>query len=186
MLQAGQDDDEAFGRLVEQYRGRVEEELRRRLGKGHVAEELTQEVFLRVYVARKRYLPTARFSTWLFTIVKNIARNEQRRMTIRRELQVDHWPEASCDRGILAGSSLLINDRPDQAVEAAEMRAMVRTAIGGLSARQRQAVVLNSLQSLSHEEVAARMATTPQAIKSLLSRARSNLRQMLEAYVEAA
>ena len=86
MLKVRDDDAAAFEELVLRYQGRLLAVLEHLVGKRDLAEDLAQEVFLRVYRARKRYQPTAKFSTWLFTIANNVASNAKRSLSRRREV----------------------------------------------------------------------------------------------------
>lgn len=184
MLRAGQDDGEAFSRLVHRYRPQVVAALVRLVGRRDIAEELAQEVFLRAFVARKRYTPRAKFSTWLFTIVRNLGLNERRKLSLRGEVNVHRWPDSSSPVRTPA-PSLLTDETPESLFEARERQILLRRAIGDLNERQRRAIVLYAFKSLDHDQVALQMGTTPQAVKSLLARARRNLRELLQSHVES-
>lgn len=186
MLQAAEDDWEAFARLVHRYRARVVTELVRWVGREHIAEELAQEVFLRVYMARKRYSPRAKFSTWLFTIVRNLGLNERRKIALRGELSGECWPECPFREGVLVRRATRLEEGPEQVAQVGELQGLVRGAVAKLSKRQRQAVVLATFRSMNHHEVAAAMQVSPEAIKSLLARARGRLRHLLQPYFRAA
>jgi RNA polymerase sigma-70 factor (ECF subfamily) len=146
---------------------------------------LAQDVFLRIYRSRKRYVPGAKFSTWLFTIANNVASNALRSQSRRREV---NWRAPAgestgantLDQMIQAASSAM----PARQADKSEMREVVREAISTLNDRQRMAVLLSKFENMSYEDIAATMEMTPQAIKSLLSRARGNLRAVLEPYLE--
>jgi RNA polymerase sigma-70 factor (ECF subfamily) len=177
------DDAAAFGELVERYQHRLVGILHHLLGQAEGAEDLAQEVFLRVFRTRKRYHPQAKFSTWLFTIANNLAlnalRSRQRKPTV---------PLPAQDSGPLGArpAEQLVVDRagpPSQHLQEMELAAVVRQALEGLNERQRMAVVLNKFEDLNYAEVAEVMGLTPQAVKSLLSRARCRLRDALTAYL---
>src|SRR5690606_23815119 len=133
--------------------------------------------------SRKRYVPGAKFSTWLFTITNNVASNALRSQSRRKEV---HWkPKAGESTGAqgleqlaAAASSLM----PGRQMDKAEMRDIVRQAVGTLNERQRMAVLLSKFENMCYEDIAEAMELTPQAVKSLLSRARANLRAVLEPY----
>src|SRR5262249_53568592 len=140
-------------------------------------------VFLRVYRARKKYHPTAKFSTWLFTIANNLALN-----SLRSRQRKPVVPLNVHDSGPLGPrpAESLVQDRdrqPSQRLQQQELAAVVQQALEGLNERQRVAVVLNKFEDMSYEEVAQVMGLTPKAVKSLLSRARANLRQALQGYI---
>jgi RNA polymerase sigma-70 factor (ECF subfamily) len=142
-------------------------------------------VFLRVYRARHGYVPGAKFATWLFTIANNLASNALRRQARRREINLD--ARASGPMGaqplttlVQAASGLM----PARQLDKAELRDVVRLALRALNERQRMAVLLNKFEGMSYADIAETMDMTPKAVKSLLSRARVNLRDVLEPYLE--
>ena len=127
-------------------------------------------MFLRVYRARKRYLPGAKFSTWLFTIANNVASNALRDQSRRREINLA--PSEGQSTGAsdssnwrLAASGLM----PTRQVDKAEMRDVIRQAVSTLSDRQRMAVLLCKFESMSYEEIGQTMDMSPKAVKSLLA-----------------
>lgn len=185
MLEVRDDKAAAFEELMLRYQNRLVTVLEHLVGRRDVAEDLAQEVFLRVYRARKRYVPGSKFSTWLFTIANNVASNSLRSQSRRREVNWKSRPGESTGANTLdqmaqAASSLM----PTRQADKSEMCEIVREAISTLNERQRLAVLLSKFESMSYEEIAETMQMTPQAIKSLLSRARGNLRAVLEPYLE--
>ncbi len=187
MLDVRADNAAAFEELMLRYQHRVITILEHLVGRGGQAEDLAQDVFMRIYRARKQYVPGSKFSTWLFTIVNNVASNARRSQSRRREVNVvasatesGSMAASPLDEMALAASGLL----PSRQLDKAEMRDIVRLALESLNDRQRMAVLLNKFESMSYEEIAAAMDMTPQAIKSLLSRARLNLREVLEPYLQ--
>ena len=136
-----------------------------------VAEELVQEAFLRVYGARERYTPEARFSTWLYRIATNLALNElrrPRRKNPHRSAEDEEAPE-------------LVSEAPtaDDIVDARRMSASVEAELGALPERQRAALVLSAVDGLSYAEVALALGVTEKAVKALVHRARSRLAEKL-------
>jgi RNA polymerase sigma-70 factor (ECF subfamily) len=184
MLQVRDGNAAAFEELMLRYQHRLVTVLEHLVGKRGQAEDLAQEVFLRVYRARHRYEPDAKFSTWLFTIANNVASNALRSRSRQREVQVTPSSHG-CDDPITieqmaqAASGLM----PTRLLDKAELRDVVKAALETLNERQRMAVLLNKFEEMSYADIAAAMDMTPQAIKSLLSRARENLREVLEPYV---
>lgn len=184
MLKVRDDNAAAFEQLVLRYQNRLMTILEHLVGRRELAEDLAQEVFLRVYRARKRYVPGAKFSTWLFTIANNVAANALRSLARRREV---HLPaHESGPMGIRpmehiaqAGSGAI----PARQADKAELRDVVQVAINSLGDRQRMAILLSRFESLSYAEIAEIMELSPQAIKSLMCRARGNLRDALEPYI---
>ena len=184
MLQVRDDDAQAFEELVLRYQNRLLSLLTHHVGQRDLAEDLTQDVFLRVYRARKRYVPGAKFSTWLFTIAGNVASNALRTLARRREVNIapranDSAP-MSLEAAALAASALM----PTRQLDKAELCNAVQEAIGVLNERQRMAVLLAKFEHFSYAEIGEVMEMSPQAIKSLLSRARTNLREALQPYLE--
>lgn len=185
MLQVRDDDAAAFEELVIRYQNRVIGVLTHLTRKREQAEDLAQEVFLRVFRARKRYTPDAKFSTWLFTIANNVALNAKRSLARRREVNLradahdDDGPRA-LDQMALEASGLM----PTRQLDKTERAEMVRLAIEALPERQRVALLLSKFENMSYVDIAETMEMTVQATKSLLSRARENLRAILEPYMQ--
>jgi RNA polymerase sigma-70 factor (ECF subfamily) len=183
MLRVRDDDQTAFGELVELYHKRLVTIMHHLVGNAEEAEDLAQEVFLRVYRGRKKYHPRAKFSTWLFTIANNLAlnalRNRQRKPAIPLNVR---------DSGPLGPrpAEQLVHDRgsqPVQHMQQQELAGIVQEALSTLNERQRMAVVLNKFEDMNYAEIAEVMDLTTKAVKSLLSRARENLREALKAYI---
>jgi RNA polymerase sigma-70 factor (ECF subfamily) len=185
MLEVRDDNAAAFEELMLRYQNRLITVLEHLVGHRELAEDLAQDVFLRVYRARKRYLPGAKFSTWLFTIANNVASNALRDQSRRREINLAANESQSTgafglDQIALAASGLM----PARQIDKAEMREVIRQAVSTLNDRQRMAVLLCKFESMSYEEIAQTMEMTPKAVKSLLARARGNLREVLEPYLQ--
>jgi RNA polymerase sigma-70 factor (ECF subfamily) len=185
MLEVRDDSATAFEELVLRYQGRLVTVLEHLVGSRDQAEDLAQEVFLRVYRARKGYVAGAKFSTWLFTIANNVASNALRSRSRRHEVTLqarDSGPMGArpLDKMIQASSGQL----PTRQLDKAEMRDVVRMALEALNERQRMAVLLSKFEGMSYADIAEVMELTPQAVKSLLSRARGNLREVLEPYFQ--
>jgi len=183
-LQRG--DESAFAELVTRHQTRIISLIYRFVGNEAEAEDLAQEVFLRVYRTRHRYQPKARFSTWLYRIAANISLNALRNSHRRRGISV---PLAYDSEETQEGrTSEHVEDRrgapPGARVETDELRCQVRQAVGHLPESQRVAVILNKYEGLSYEEIAAVMNCSTMAVKSLLARARANLRERLEHYLK--
>jgi RNA polymerase sigma-70 factor (ECF subfamily) len=185
MLQVRDDDADAFEELMLRYQNRLVSLLAHLVGRRDMAEDLAQDVFLRVYRARKRYVPGSKFSTWLFTIAHNVASNALRSLARRKEvnLATRRAEESNLDPldAIAVASSGLM---PTRQMDKSELREIVKLAVGMLNDRQREAVLLNKFEHLSYDEIAEVMQLTPSAVKSLLSRARANLRDVLEPYLQ--
>jgi RNA polymerase sigma-70 factor (ECF subfamily) len=184
MLRVQQDDAGAFEELMLRYQDRVASLMTHLVGKRDLAEDLTQDIFLRIYRSRKRYVPGSKFSTWLYTIAHNVASNSRRSLSRRKEVNLVGQKSGEnagnpLDHAALAASGLM----PTRQLDKAELAGVVQVAIAALNERQRMAVLLNKFEHLGYEEIAEVMELTPQAVKSLLSRARANLREVLEPYL---
>jgi RNA polymerase sigma-70 factor (ECF subfamily) len=183
MLRVREGDAIAFEEIVLRYQNRLLTILEHMTGNQDLAEDLTQEVFMRVYRARDRYTPQARFSTWLFTIANNAASNARRSLARRREVHLE--PTASGTMEPLAQMALEASSQmPTRQADKSEMRDIVRLAVGELNDRQRMAVLLSKFEGMSYAEIGDVMQLSPQAVKSLLSRARASLRTVLAPYLE--
>jgi RNA polymerase sigma-70 factor (ECF subfamily) len=183
MLRVRDDEEGAFAELVDRYQRRLVAVMQPLVGSAEEAEDLAQEAFLRVYRARKNYHPKSKFSTWLFTIANNLAlnvlRGRQRRPAV---------PLPAHDSGPLGPrpAEQLVADPgsgPSGRLRKEELAGQVRQALAGLNERQRMAVVLNKFEDMNYAEIAEVMGLTTKAVKSLLSRARVNLRAALQNYV---
>ncbi len=183
MLRVAEGDDDAFEQLVMLYQDRMVGFFFHLLHDRAAAEDLAQEVFLRVFRSRERYEPKARFSTWLFRIAHNLASNQKRGTVKRREIplasgsgQHDFQPNGQ----ILAEKSALM---PTRQLDSSEMRDVVRNALDELGERQKTAVLLHKFEGMSYEEIGEIMGLGAVAVKSLLSRARIKLKESLEKYL---
>lgn len=187
MLRVRDDDAGAFEELVRRYQARLVRLFHHIGPSSEVAEDLAQEVFLRIYRARAKYEPGAKFATWLFTIAGNVARNAARSQDRRREVSEADTRYAGNDSqprmlaGIALDSSALM---PARLVEGRERAAIVRQAVESLGERQRMALILSRFENMSYVEIAQTMGLTTKAVKSLLSRARVNLKELLADYIE--
>ena len=175
------DDHEAFRALVERYKSRVVNLVARFISDRDRAEEISQEVFLRVFVHRARYRPGGKFSTWLFTIAVNLAKNEIRyRVRHKREFSIDAAPE---------GQASVVHTLRDQAeladesVVREELEGVVGEAIGRLPPKYRAALVLRDIEGLSYEEVGNILNIPGGTVRSRINRARLMLKEKLEPYM---
>ena len=176
---------EAFEELVRRYQNRLLAVFQNMFGNREQAEDVVQEVFLRVFRARESYRPDAKFSTWLFTIAHNVAKNAKRSKARRREV-VLAGTESS---GELPSNSLeqlakiSSGQMPTRQLDNLERAEMVRLAMETLNERQRMAVLLSKFEGMSYIDIGKTMGLSTSAIKSLLTRARNNLRLVLEPYI---
>lgn len=184
MLRVRSGDEQAFARLVSNYQDRLISVFANLVGNRETAEDLTQEVFLRIYRARHGYQPQAKFSTWVFRIANNLASNARRSRGRRKEVQLK--TQESGPLGARPAEQLLADKSglmPTRLLDRHELQEHVREAMEALGERQQMALLLHRFEGMSYNDIAETMEMTPQAIKSLLSRARESLRMRLESYV---
>lgn len=185
MLDVRDDVPGAFEQLVERYQSRVVGILYHMIGEHAEAEDLAQEVFLRVFRSRKAYQPTAKFSTWLFTIVNNRALN-----AIRDRKRKPSTPQQGSDSGGVGANPLEqlatapSGATPSREFARNEMALIVRAAVAQLSEDQRMAVILSKFEDMSYRQIGEIMGKSEKAVKSLLSRARVALREILQPYLD--
>jgi RNA polymerase sigma-70 factor (ECF subfamily) len=167
MLAFRDGDGAAFDELFARWAAPLLRYLQRMVGDMGSAEELVQEVFLRVHRSKERYSPDARFSTWLYRIATNLALNELRRPRSRAIHQSTEDEGARRLRDTKAG--------PDQAAHLRRFTESVELGLRQLPAKQRAAICLAVVEGHSYAEVAATMDISVQAVKALVHRARSAL-----------
>jgi RNA polymerase sigma-70 factor (ECF subfamily) len=184
MLRVRADDRAAFAEIVTAYQHRLVAVLHHVVGRRDEAEDLAQEVFLRVYQSRARYTPRAKFSTWLFTIANNLALNSLRNRKRHPTLPLESRDPAASGPVPTHHPGDHRDPPPAHHLDQEELAAAVRRALDGLQERQRVAVVLNKFEDMNYADIAEVMGLSTKAVKSLLSRARANLRQALRGYVD--
>lgn len=185
MLRVRKGDEEAFAQLVANYQDRIIGIFSHLLQDQEAAEDLAQDVFLRIYRIRHNYEPTAKFSTWLFRIANNLASNSRRSKGRRKEVPLkasESGPFGTRpEERLVAEKSAFM---PARQLDKSEMQTVVRAALETLNERQRAAVLLHKFEGMSYADIADSLEMTPAAVKSLLSRARDTLREKLEAYMK--
>jgi RNA polymerase sigma-70 factor, ECF subfamily len=178
-FQAG--DEAAFQELVERNHARVIGLVHRFVGDSNDADDLAQEVFMRIYRARQSYKPTARFSTWMFRITANVSLNALRSRATRRD---DVSIGQICDE--TEGHAAMLDPEchmPDDHLHQQELCDKVQEAIHTLPEKQQIAVVLNKYEGMSYADIARTIGCSTMAVKSLLARARDNLKDRLLLYL---
>ena len=176
MLRARKDDETAFRELVEATEDRVYGTIAKMLGGVEGAEDLAQKVYLRIWQARGRYEPTAKFSTWMFSIVRRLVLNERRGRGRRSAVFYDPRPEEK-PHEVVSGHS------PATDAAAGELARAIDRALAELPEEQRTAMILRRYEEMPYEEIAVVLGTTVPAVKSLLFRARETLRVKLAAWL---
>lgn len=179
MERIAQGDHAAFRQLVERHQNAVVGTIAKMLGNASEAEDIAQQAFLRIWKNAKRYRPDAKFTTYLYTITRNLVFNETRRKSRKKEVSSDEREE---------NSNLTVEASPDRQPDAellqAELQKAVDDAIASLPESQRMAVVLRRYEQLSYEEIGGVLNLSVSAVKSLLFRARTSLREALAGYLD--
>lgn len=181
MARVREGDEDAFQELVEAHQQRVVATCARMLGDDTEAEDVAQQVFIRIWKNASRWEPTAKFTTWLYTILRNLVFNECR----RRSRHPAHSLEAAQDDPDIPQQFEDEGVKPaDVRMLDLEMQEAVAKAIEELPEVQRMAIILRRYQDVSYEEIAAVLELTVPAVKSVLFRARTELREKLRKYLE--
>lgn len=180
MLQVKKGDIKAFEQLVELHQNAIIGTVARMLNNVDDAHDIAQQVFLRVWKSAPRYEPTAKFTTWLFTITRNLVFNETRRRSRRKEIPI----EADSDDDQPLQFANLSSPAPDQLAQQDELETALDHAIAALPEKQRLAVLLRRHQELPYEQLCEILKMSLPAVKSLLFRARNELRKRLACYLD--
>ena len=168
-------DIDAYGKIVNRYRGRLYNFVFRFVGERETAEDIVQETFLRAFRKRKEYRAIANFSTWLFTIAGNLAKSELRRRKRWRLFSLHKDDEN--DTGIdLPDESF----RPDTVTESSIADVQIQQAILSLPENYRQVVLLRDVEGLSYQEISEISKCPVGTVKSRVNRARLKLQQKLK------
>jgi RNA polymerase sigma-70 factor, ECF subfamily len=187
MLRVREGDTQSFALLLERHRGPVINFIYRMVQNQPVAEELAQEVFLRVYRSRETYEPTAKFTTWLFRIATHLALNyirdgKHEKIQDRLDGSGAVINKATEEDASVAGGGRQIADRAlsvEQNMVRESRLAEIREAIEALPEKQRAAVLMHKYQELGYAQIAGALGCTESALKSLLFRAYETLRAKL-------
>jgi len=172
----------AFEALMRHYYPRILNFIYRFVGNQSTAEDLTQEVFIRVYNNARKYRPKSGFQTWIYTIAKNVALNDLRRSR-RLAYSLDD-PADGDDQKFHRETEALTVMSPDEKIIQKEKAGQIRAAISKLPENQRVALILRRYEEFSYAEIAATLNVSDKAVKSLLSRAMQNLRNRLAGQVD--
>ena len=181
MAKAALDDARAFTELVRRYQTRVVHLVSRLLNDREVSEDIAQEVFVRVHLHRRNYRTGSKFSTWLFTIAANLAKNEMRRRKRRR-----NWTSLDEMQETLKDASLQFADRRanrQEDLEREQLSGVVGDAIATLPDRYRIALVLRDIEGLAYEEIGLALKIPGGTVRSRINRARLMLKRKLEPWL---
>lgn len=163
----------AMGELVQRYKNPVFSFAYRFLGDREEAREIAQEVFLRLHIHKTSYRPTGKFSTWIFSIAHNLCVS-----VVRRRRRFVLWPRKSKDDdGYVDVADS--NPSPDTRAEENDVQQTIKRCINELPFLQKEALVLREYQSMSYEDIAVTMKQPVNTVKSLIHRARINLKEKL-------
>ena len=171
-------DQNAFQQLVELHQNMVIGTVAKMLGNNSEAEDIAQQVFVRLWKSAPRYEVKAKFTTFLFTITRNLVFNETRRKQRRKEHSLDEQQENSFTEMPDQSSST-----PGDNLLKAELRSKVDQAIASLPEKQRIAVILRRYENMPYEQIADVLELSVSAVKSQLFRARGRLKELLEDYL---
>ncbi len=179
MVKIGNGDHAAFRSLVERHQNSLIGTISKMLGNESDSEDIAQQVFIRIWKHAKRYKPDNKFTTYLYTIARNLVYNESRRRSRKRttssdQLEDDHHLQFPADA----------DQEPDNNLLESELRTAIDAAIEKLPENQRLAVVLRRYENVPYEEIAVILNTSVPSVKSLLFRARTTLREHLAKYLD--
>ena len=179
MLRVARGDTGALELLIGAHQSRVVGTIAKMLGDESEAEDIAQQVFIRVWTSAARYQPSAKFTTWLFKITRNLVFNELRRRKRHPATALEHESEEhhfqAPDQQAKA---------PDVSMLDGEMHAAIQQAINSLPELQRMAIVLRRYEDMPYEEIAEVLKLSVPAVKSILFRARAELRERLQRYLD--
>jgi RNA polymerase sigma-70 factor (ECF subfamily) len=177
LIRAG--DTAAFEQLVERHQMLVVGTVARMLGSNSDVDDIAQQVFIRVWKSAGRYVPRAKFTTWLLKITRNLVFNELRRAKRRAHIPIQTNPDAEeiplKEEGVLA---------PDAAALEKELQEAIDKAIAQLPETQRMAVILRRYEDLTYDQISEVLDISIPAVKSVLFRARTELRERLANYLQ--
>lgn len=179
MMLVKKGDISAFEEIVEIHQSAVVGTVAKMLGSASDAEDIAQQVFIRVWKSAGRYKPSAKFTTWMFTITRNLVFNEMRRRQRKPAVSMDEREE---EYNLMAPDENTV--APDQQVLENELVKAIDAAIQSLPEKQRLAVILRRYEDRSYEEIAEVLNLSLSAVKSLLFRARAQLKENLQGYLD--
>jgi RNA polymerase sigma-70 factor, ECF subfamily len=182
MLRVKQGDTAAFTELVEKYKQPIMNLAYRTVRDMTEAEDLAQNVFVQVYKSAARYKSTAKFSTWLFTIARNLCLNEIRRRSRHRAESLDATHPEQDDQPLQQYEDKKTFSPPESLLQG-ELAQQIDRALADLPENQRSAILLCRQDELSYEEIAEALGCSVSATKSLIHRGRETLKERLKAYL---
>jgi len=179
MALVGRGDTAAFEDLIERHQSLVAGTIARMLGSNSDVEDIAQQVFIRVWKSAGRYVARAKFTTWLLKITRNLVFNELRRSKRHAHVPLQTEP---------GGEEMPLPDdvarAPDASLLETELQQAIERAIVQLPESQRMALILRRYEEMSYEQIAEILDLSVPAVKSVLFRARTELRERLRSYLE--
>lgn len=179
MSRVREGDTEAFTELIETHQARVVGTIAKMLGDDIDAQDLAQQVFIRIWKSAGRYKPTAKFTTWMFTITRNLVFNEIRRRSRHPATPLEREEE---ERAFQAPDPS--GSTPARSMLESELQDAIQSAIDSLPETQRLAIIMRRYEALPYEEIGEVLGLSIPAVKSVLFRARTELREKLRQYLE--
>jgi RNA polymerase sigma-70 factor (ECF subfamily) len=179
MRLVAQGDMDAFQSLIEAHQARVVGTVAKMLGDDVDSEDIAQQVFIRIWKSAGRYQPTAKFTTWLFKITRNLVFNELRRRKRHPVTPLQHEEDEHFFQPVDS-----VSMSPDASLLDSELNDAVQMAIDALPETQRMAIVLRRYEEMPYEEISEVLGISVPAVKSVLFRARTELRENLRKYLE--
>jgi RNA polymerase sigma-70 factor (ECF subfamily) len=171
-------DTSAFETLVERHQSLVGGTVAHMLGSNSDVEDIAQQVFIRVWKSARRYVPRAKFTTWLLKITRNLVFNELRRS--KRHAHIPLQTDPGAEEFPVKDE---VNPAPDASLLQTELQQAIDDAIAQLPESQRMALILRRYEQLSYEEISEVLDLSVPAVKSVLFRARTELRARLSKYL---
>ena len=180
MADVARGDENAFAKIVEKHQPAVLGTVAKMTNQSPDTEDIAQQVFIRLWKSAERYQPTAKFTTFLFTITRNLVFNATRKKSGKNQSSIDeleeNWGQTIEDKKF--------DSRPDKSIEQNELRQEIDRAISSLPEKQRLAVILRRCEKMPYEEIASILGISVPAVKSQLFRARTALRESLGRYLK--
>ncbi len=183
MIAVGRGDKRAFSALFDRHQASVVRFCGRFVGSAARAEELAQDVFVKLYKSASRYSPTATFKTFLYRVATNHCLNELRRFDERRAQEAKEMTQEQHDAALEHEGT---SEGPDLSLEGRELEAAVNAAMEQLSARERAAFAMCRFEGMAYRDIAAAMESTESAVKSLIHRATVTVMKHVEAWQSGA
>jgi len=177
MARVGEDDERAFAELVRRFQGRVTNLITRVLNDRESSDDLAQEVFVRVFVHRRNYRRGSKFTTWLFTIAANLAKNE-----IRRRVRKRNWFSLDALQETLHDSVIQLADPTEgqePSLQRAQLQELIGRAIATVPEKYRIALVLRDVEGFAYEEIAQMLRIPGGTVRSRINRARGMMKRKL-------